>query len=155
MNDSKNSASSKPKLRVSSRPQGAEIFRGGTFTGKVTPHEFSGANFVSGAYSVQMEGYRFEPQECTVNPAPGTINIRFTGNPTELALTVASTPPGAEIFRGGAFTGKVTPHEFKGDHFVAGSYYVQKEGFRFEPQEIEVNSLSENTKITFKGFPVR
>lgn len=69
-------------------------------------------------------------------------------------LKVSSRPQGAEIFRNGSFTGKVTPSEFKGDEFVAGVYSVQKQSFRFEPEEIELNTLSENTKITFRGFPV-
>jgi hypothetical protein len=141
----------KPLLRLNSLPPGAQIFRNGGFTGKITPAEFEGAEFLPGDYSVQLTGYVFKPLVKTVDTLSGEEEIKFYGTAVEPVLTVTSNPAGASIFRNGSFTGHLTPYGFKGAEFLPGAYAVQLVGYKFYPQEIEIDELIEDTKINFKG----
>ncbi|MBW6514889.1 MAG: T9SS type A sorting domain-containing protein [Candidatus Syntrophosphaera sp.] len=59
---------------------GAEIWRGGIFTGRLTPYSFVDAEFVSGAYSVQDSCYiNWLPAEVTFNAITATVTFKFYG----------------------------------------------------------------------------
>lgn len=62
----------------------AEIFRGGIFTGNLTPHSFVDAEFVTGTYSVQLTPCYVEwlPAEVTFNAITATVLFKFYGRNT-------------------------------------------------------------------------
>ncbi|MGC9361927.1 MAG: hypothetical protein ACP5F3_03270 [Candidatus Syntrophosphaera sp.] len=151
MNLTGDNSTGKPILRVISKPEGAQIFRNGRFTGKITPAEFEEAEFLPGDYSVQLPGFVFRPPVETVDSLSGEKEIRFLGTAVEPVLNVTSNPPGASIFRNGSFTGHLTPHGFRGAEFLPGAYAVQLASYKFYPQEIEVDELIGDTTINFKG----
>jgi len=69
--------------------------------------------------------------------------------PATYTLTVTSTPDGKPIYKDNVDTGQVTPHTF--DPGEAGTYKVVDPLYTWEPAEIVVPALTENTTINFVG----
>ena len=94
---------------------------------------------------------------------PGAVNVNIMPNygwktdpvwqwiapPTTYTLTVTSTPDGKPIYKDNVDTGQVTPYTF--DPGEAGTYKVVDPLYTWEPPEIVVPALTENTTINFVG----
>jgi len=94
---------------------------------------------------------------------PGAVNVNIMPNygwktdpvwqwiapPTTYTLTVTSTPDGKPIYKDNVDTGQVTPYTF--DPGEAGTYKAVDPLYTWEPPEIVVPALTENTTINFVG----
>ncbi len=74
---------------------------------------------------------------------------RLIAPPATYTLTVTSTPDGKPIYKDNVDTGQVTPYTF--DPGEAGTYKVVDPLYTWEPPEIVVPALTENTTINFVG----
>ena len=74
---------------------------------------------------------------------------RLIAPPATYTLTVTSTPDGKPIYKDNVDTGQVTPYTF--DPGEAGTYKVVDPLYTWEPAEIVVPALTENTTINFVG----
>ncbi len=83
----------------------------------------------------------------TLNPIPYVIAPPSI-TPT-YSLTITSTPDGKPIYKDNVDTGHVTPYTF--DPGEAGTYKVVDPLYTWEPAEIVVPELTENTTINFVG----
>jgi hypothetical protein len=122
-----------PTIRVQSDPPGAEIWRAGERTGKLTPDAFrTSPGMVS--YLLKLEGY--EELTVSTNALEGQrINLAAQLKPLMGTIVVSSNPIGADIFEGDQFVGK-TPSVFtKKPAHVA--YTIKLEGY--EDQQLAGN----------------
>ncbi|PKN72375.1 MAG: hypothetical protein CVU50_07315 [Candidatus Cloacimonetes bacterium HGW-Cloacimonetes-3] len=150
------------QLTIGSIPVGVyPILKNAEVTGNSTP--WSSAALASpdslvGTYSLATEvGYHWEPASIEVTAGDFITrtayqkNIYFTKvlDQGTYELTITSTPPGAAIFKDGVNTNFVTP--WISSPGAAGTYSVQMAGYTWNPTEIVVPTLTQNTSISFTG----
>jgi hypothetical protein len=114
-------SNSKPKMGlifVDSNPIGAEIFFQGNSTGKITPDSI--INLTPDSYDLRIRLNEYADSSFVVNVNADlrtTVNIDLTG-----ALSVGSSPSGAEIFLNNITTERTTPATL--DSLFPGLYEV-------------------------------
>jgi hypothetical protein len=150
------------QLSVSAMPDGIhEILKGGVATGNNTPwtsEALASSDSLVGVYSLTAgTGYYWEPASIEVTAEDFTARTAYTKaisftkvlEPGNYELTVTSTPPGAAIWKDGVNTNFLTPHVFSPG--AAGTYSVQMPGYTWDPAELVVPTLTQNTTIDFVG----
>ena len=145
-------------------------FAGGNLYAKVQLGNFNGVNWAEGD-RVEMDVQRASDNSVGSDhniiipdntgtaiwwgrPPSGTTT--YPGNPiylipivTNYTLTVTSTPDGKPIYKDNVDTGQVTPYTFNPGE--AGIYKVVDPLYNWNPPEIVVPELTENTTINFVG----
>lgn len=144
-----------PQLTVSSTPPGANIFVNGRPTGFQTPHTFDFGAYQDGLYSVEKAGFGFQPAEANVSLLRQDLALDFAGFELAPVLTVLSDPSGAAITVDGSFTGFLTPYTYPPGGYHSGSYRVYKDGYRYDPDYIDIPGLAESTTLRFTGIPLQ
>jgi hypothetical protein len=148
-------------------------FAGGNLYAKVQLGNFNGINWAQGD-RVEMDVQRASDNSVGSDhniiipdntgtaiwwgrPPSGTTT--YPGNPiylipivTNYTLTVTSTPDGKPIYKDNVDTGQVTPYTFNPGE--AGIYKVVDPLYNWNPPEIVVPELTENTTINFVGTPI-
>jgi uncharacterized repeat protein (TIGR01451 family) len=123
-------------IRVTSVPEGAEIFINNFDTKFTTPHTF--ADQVVGSYEVNvtLDGY-VAPPSLTKNVVKGletTFDFTLSPIPPDTGrIRVTSVPEGAEIFINGEDTGNKTPFTFNNKPVGTYHVYVTKNGYITSP----------------------
>ncbi|GGN03664.1 S-layer-like protein [Thermus composti] len=137
-------------LNVNSRPQGAEVYLDGRLQGR-TPLTL-GVN--PGRHEVELRLAGYQPYRVTVNPRPGErvqVYAQLVPEPRQGTLSVASTPPGAEVYVDGALRGR-TPLSLR---LPEGRYRLELRLEGYEPYRAEVRVPSgETVRVSARLVPL-
>ncbi len=147
---------------ITSTPSEADIFVDGIDTGYNSPHQFVldyGSNAI---YTVQKAGYTWSPESFPVENIQESTSQLFTGTKLTYTVDITSNPSGAEIFVrtysiiggrsfSGLSTGYSTPHQFVLEYGSNETYFVEKPGYTWAPEQFYVNNIQENTSQNFVG----
>jgi hypothetical protein len=116
------------QMAIDSTPQGAQVqIDGKTDTSWVTPFTLSGLGAGQHSVTVSKAGYSTDTRNVDVVSGSKSFVVTHL-NQLMATLSVASTPPGANVYIDGKDTGKLTPGQVsldKGSHVVL----VRKSGY--------------------------
>jgi len=136
---------------ITSNPSDADILEGGIDTGFNTPHQFILAQGASGNYRVQKAGYTYTPTNFVVNNIQANTAQSFTGTIITYTVNITSSPSNARIYIYGEVSDYTTPHQFVMDYGTSAIYSVEKEGYTWNPQDLNVNNIHANASQNFVG----
>jgi hypothetical protein len=150
-------------VTINSNPPDADIFMNGVDTEYNTPHIFVMDYSSSATYTVYKEGYSFTPDNLVVTEIIESINQTFTGTILTYTVDITSIPGDADIFirnpgategraeAGDIDTGFNTPHQFTLEYGSDVTYFVEKPGYTWLPEEFAITNIQANTGQVFLG----